>query len=117
MICVNTMARITTKSILIYQTDSIGGLWWGRGVKMAKRTSRVQKNTAVLNSIRKALPENTRALVVGMATGVEEYYRDNAPRDTGSMAESVYVQLKDSAYQHGKPTSAGAVESQARGLL
>lgn len=84
---------------------------------MAKRTSRVQKNTAVLNSIRKALPENTRALVVGMATGVEEYYRDNAPRDTGSMAESVYVQLKDSAYQHGKPTSAGAVESQARGLL
>ena len=83
---------------------------------MAKRTNRVQKNTAILNSIRKALPENTRALVVGMATGVEEYYRDHAPRDTSSMAESAYVQLKDGAYQHGKATSVGAVESHARQL-
>ena len=81
-----------------------------------KFRNRVTKSTKVLNSIRKALPENTRDLVVGMATGVEEYYRDNAPRDTGSMAESVYIQLKDGAYQHGKPTSAGAVESQARAL-
>jgi len=83
---------------------------------MAKRTNRIQKNTAILNSIRKALPENTRDLVVGMATGVEEYYRDHAPRDTGSMAESAYVQLKDGAYQHGKATSVGAVESHAKQL-
>lgn len=77
---------------------------------------RVQKNTSVLNSIRKALPENTRELVVGMATGVEDYYRDHAPRDTGSMAESAYTQLKDGAYQHGKKTSVSAVEEQARSL-
>lgn len=77
---------------------------------------RIQKNTATLNAIRKAMPENTRALVVGMATGVEEEYRRNAPRETGSMAESAYVQLKDGAYQKGKKTSASAVEAQALGL-
>lgn len=77
---------------------------------------RVQKNTAVLNSIRKASPENTRALVVGMATGVEDEYRKNAPRDTGAMAESAYVQLKDGAYQKGHSTTASAVEAQALAL-
>jgi hypothetical protein len=81
-----------------------------------KFRNRVQKNTSVLNSIRKALPENTRDLVVGMATGVEEYYRDHAPRDTSSMAESAYVQLKDGAYQQGKATSASAVAAGARAL-
>lgn len=81
-----------------------------------KFRNRVTKSTKVLNSIRKALPENTRDLVVGMATGVEEYYRDHAPRDTGSMAESAYVQLKEGAYQKGKPTTVSAVEAQARGL-
>lgn len=75
--------------------------------------NRVTKSTAVLNAIRKALPENTKALVVGMATGIEEEYRATAPRDTGSMAETAYVQLHDGAYQHGRPTSAEAVETQA----
>jgi hypothetical protein len=83
---------------------------------MSKFTHRVTKVTTVLNSIRKAMPENTKELVVGMATGVEEYYRDNAPRDTGSMAESAYVQLKDGAYQRGKRTSVGAIQTLAKAL-
>lgn len=78
--------------------------------------NRVTKSTAVLNAIRKALPENTQALVVGMATAVEEEYRATAPRDTGSMAETAYVQLQDGAYQHGRPTSVNAVEAQALAL-
>ena len=81
-----------------------------------KYRNRVTKSTAVLNAIRKALPDNTEALVVGMAEGVEDYYRDNAPRDTGSMAESAYTQLKSGAFQHGKPTTASAVEAGARAL-
>lgn len=51
-----------------------------------------------------------------MATGVEDYYRDHAPRDTGSMAETAYTQLKDGAYQHGQKTSVSAVEAQAHSL-
>lgn len=81
-----------------------------------KFRNRVTKSTHVLNSIRKALPDNTHDLVVGMATGVEDYYRDHAPRDTGSMAESAYVQLKDGAYQHGEKTSVASVEAQAKAL-
>lgn len=81
-----------------------------------KFVNRVTKSTHVLQAIRKALPENTEALVVGMSEGVEDYYRDHAPRDTGSMAESAYTQLKSGAFQHGKPTSAAAIESLARGL-
>lgn len=81
-----------------------------------KYRNRVQKNTAVLNAIRKAMPENTRAFVVEMATDMETYYRDNAPRDTGSMAESTYTQLKDGVYMDGKETSLSAVEGIAKGL-
>lgn len=78
--------------------------------------NRVTKSTAVLNRIRKALPENTRDLVVGMATGVEDEYRATAPRDTGAMAESAYTQLQEGAYQHGVKTSVTAVEEQALAL-
>lgn len=83
---------------------------------MAKRTNRIQKNTAVLNAIRKALPENTHALVVEMATDVESNYNQLAPRDSGSMAESAYVQMQDGAYQNGQKTSVSAIEAQARAL-
>lgn len=81
-----------------------------------KFRTRVQKNTHVLNAIRKAMPENTQAFVVEMATDVEENYRALAPRDTTAMAESVYVQLKDGAYQKGDKTSLSAVEAQALSL-
>lgn len=83
---------------------------------MAKRTTRVQINSAPLNEIRKALLDNTRAFVVEMATDMEQYYRENAPRDTGSLAESVYVQMKDGVYVNGKRSSLGAVESKALSL-
>lgn len=81
-----------------------------------KFRNRVTKSTHALNAIRKAMPENTRELVVGMSTAVEDEYRKNAPRDTGSMAESAYVQLKDGAYQHGNKTTVSAVEAAALAL-
>lgn len=84
---------------------------------MAKsQVFRVTKNTAPLQRIRKALNANARDLVIGLATGMEEYYRDNAPRDTGSMAETVHVKMKDGTYQHGNKTAEGAVVAQARAL-
>lgn len=81
-----------------------------------KYTNRVVKNTATLNAIRKAMPENTQALVLAMATDMGEQFAMLAPRDTGSMAESTYVQAKDGAYQDGKSVSISAIESMAKGL-
>ena len=80
------------------------------------RVGRVQKSTATLNAIRKAMPENTQALVLDMATDMGEQFAILAPRDTGSMAESTYVQARDGAYQDGKPTTVGAIEAMARAL-
>jgi hypothetical protein len=81
-----------------------------------KFDTRVQKNTAVLNAIRKAMPENTRQFVVDVATDMAEQFAILAARDTGAMAESVYVQMKDGAYLDGKPTSVSAVEAIAKAL-
>lgn len=81
-----------------------------------KFVNRVQKNTATLNAIRKAMPENTRQYVVEVATDMAEQYAILAPRDTGAMAESTYVQMKDGAYLDGKPTTIAAVEAIAQAL-
>ena len=80
---------------------------------MAKSRTLVTITTNILDSIRRALPKNTHDLVLGLATDIEEEYRKNAPRDTGSMAESAYTKMSDGAYQHGNKTTDSAVASQA----
>lgn len=82
---------------------------------MAKGT-RVTIIKTVLDSIRKALPENERNAVLGLAEAVEDEYRKTAPRDTGSMAESVYTKTKSGVYQHGDKTTEAAVEAKAKSL-
>lgn len=83
---------------------------------MAKKGMSVTIITTVLDSIRKALPQNEHDLVVGLAAAIEAEYRKTAPRDTGSMAETIHVKMKDGVYQHGKKTSEAAVEAQAKSL-
>ncbi len=74
------------------------------------RGTRIQKNTSVLNTIRKNLEANTHDLVVDMATDMAEQFAILAVRDTGAMAESVYVSMIDGVYQDGRKTSLAVIE-------
>lgn len=77
---------------------------------------RVTLNTKTLDDIRKNIPGNRDGVLVSIAADVEGYYREHAPRDTGSMAEGAYTQLQDKAYREGKQTSASMVQTMVRAL-
>lgn len=77
---------------------------------MAK-SGKVKMDTRVLDDIRKHVPDNRRDALVAVGLDIETTYHRNAPRDTGSMAESIYTQLNDGVYQEGKSTSLAAIES------
>lgn len=81
-----------------------------------KRPTRVQKNTAILNKIRKELPERTEELVVKMGMDMEHAFALEARRDTNAMAESVYTQTNHGAYKNGSPTSVASVKARALAL-
>ncbi len=77
---------------------------------------KVTRSTRVMDDIRKAIPNNRRNLLVGIGASIEKDYRANAPRDTGSMAESPYTQLADEVYENGKRSSVAAVEARVYAL-
>ena len=81
-----------------------------------KFRTRITKQTKVLQTIRKELPERAEELVIAMAIDLENEFAENAPRDTTAMAETVYSQTSHGAYYRGKPTTVAAMEARAKAL-